>query len=174
MSKVINMVGPFLRSPYNYDRNVAGDESGLDCQHCVDLETGERVATPSLTKQSFRDETDINLIVKRFMVTGELPPPKRMPSFGDFEGTFDFQTSLNAVTEAREAFYSMPAEVRARFNNNPQLLMEFLDDGRNKDEAIRLGLVDAPVEPVAVPPLKVEVVTPPAPKEASKDAPKSS
>lgn len=123
------IVAPFLRTPYNYDTNQAGDESGLQCQD------------KSLAKQSFADECDINTIVRRFNLTGELPSNVRMPTYGDFTGIFDFHSAMNAIALANESFDAMPAEVRARFHNNPAEFVAFCSDEANRDEARRLGLV---------------------------------
>lgn len=145
------MMKPFLRTLYNYDMNKAGDESGIDCQFSVDLETGERVATPSLTKQSFAEEADINTIVKRFNLTGQLPQDVRMPTYADFEGILTFHDAMNAVRDAQEAFFELPAELRSRFGNDPGAYVDFCSDPKNQDEAVKLGLAKpkAP-EPVTV------------------------
>lgn len=120
---------PFLRSAYNYDRNKASDESGLTCE-------GE-----SLTKQSFKAECDINEIVRRFGLTGELPIGVRAPTYGDFADVFDYHSAMNAIARAGEAFDAMPAEVRARFHNDPGEFLEFVNNDGNRDEAVKLGLV---------------------------------
>ncbi|AXH75591.1 MAG: internal scaffolding protein [Microviridae sp.] len=124
----------FLRSgdPFNYDTNGAGDESGLDCS----------VDGAGRTKQSFKEEVDINTIVRRFGLSGVLPAVVNPPMYGDFGGVFDYQTAMNAVVGARESFMSLPAGVRSRFHNDPQELLAFLGDEGNKAEAIKLGLVD--------------------------------
>lgn len=138
---------PFVRSPYNYDTNAAGDESGVDC--LFDRVTGEE--TPSMTKQSFQEECDINTIVRRFGITGELPQGVRMPSYEDFSGVVtDYHTAMNAVAMANESFDAMPAEVRARFKNDPGEFVDFCSDPDNRAEAEKLGLV-VPRKPVAAP-----------------------
>lgn len=119
----------FVRNPYNYDMLEASRESGLLCEDV------------SLAKQSFAEECDINVIVKRFRITGELPTNVRMPTYGDFTGVHDFQSAMNAVALANEAFEKMLPEVRSRFNNDPQLFVEFCSDEKNYDEAKKLGLV---------------------------------
>lgn len=140
----------FLRSAYNYDREAASDETGVDCSRVVDVETGEFVETPSMTKQSFAEECDINTIVKRFGLTGQLPQNVRMPTFGDFAYVPDFHSAMNAIREANESFMEMPADVRARFGNDAGAFVAFCSDDRNRDEAVRLGLVPAKA-PVAPP-----------------------
>lgn len=119
---------PFLRTPYNYDRDLASEESGLKC---LDF---------SLTQQQFKEEADINTIVDRFMKSGVLPTPAVMPQFMDIEGNFDYQTAMNYVRQADENFMRMDAKVRARFNNSPQEFLEFFANPENTQEAIRLGL----------------------------------
>ena len=119
---------PFLRTPFNYDRDLASEESGLKCED------------PSLTQQQFKEEADINTIVDRFMKSGVLPSPAVMPQFMDVEGVFDYQTAMNYVRQADENFMRMDAKVRARFNNSPQEFLEFFANPENTQEAIRLGL----------------------------------
>jgi len=124
------MKTPFLRTAYNYDTNAASNESGLACEE------------PSLTQQHFKDETDINNILRQFNITGLLPENALSPRYGDFTGINDYQSALNAVIAAEDGFMALPADLRARFSNNPEELINFLDNPQNKDEAIRLGLVD--------------------------------
>ena len=124
---------PFLRTPYNYDLDAASNESGL---HCEDV---------SLTQQHFKDECDINNILRQFNVTGLLPENALSPRYGDFTGINDYQTALNQVIAAENEFMALPANIRSRFDNDPAKLIEFLENLENKDEAIKLGLVN-PVE----------------------------
>lgn len=145
-------ISHFVRSPYNYDRNKASDESGLEC-----LE-------PSLTKQSDAESADINVIVKRFNLTGQMPQGLQPLSYSDFEGIFDFQSAMNAVRAAEESFMSMPAHVRERFSNNPQKFMDFCSaeqDGKlvNLEEMRKLGLAIPPEVVVEDPPQRVVVVS---------------
>lgn len=107
------------------------------------LETGLECLDDSLTQQQFRDESDINNIVDRFMKTGHLPDPVSMPQYVDYEGVFDFQSAMNVVRQADENFMRMDAKVRARFHNSPQEFLEFFANPENQDEAVRLGLAVA-------------------------------
>jgi phage internal scaffolding protein len=121
---------PFLRTPYNYDTDAASNESGL---HCEDA---------SLAQQHFKDECDINNILRQFNITGLLPESTLSPRYGDFTGIGDYHTALNQVIAAEDEFMSLPATLRARFENDPALLIEFLNNPENYNEAISLGLVD--------------------------------
>jgi phage internal scaffolding protein len=130
---------PFLRTPYNYDTIAASNESGL---HCEDA---------TLTQQHFKDETDINNILRQFNITGLLPENKLSPRYGDFTGISDYQSALNAVIAAESEFDALPAQIRARFNNNPEELIQFLENDKNYDEAVKLGLVEKPEASVQAP-----------------------
>ena len=118
----------FCRSAYNYDMDLSSDQAGLKCLDA------------SLTQQQFKEDSDINTIVDRFMKSGVLPTPVNMPQYVDFEGIFDFQTAMNAIKAADDNFMRMDAKVRARFNNSPQEFLEFFANPENTQEAIRLGL----------------------------------
>lgn len=137
---------PFLRTAYNYDMDAASDESGL---RCLD---------PSLAQQHMAEECDINTIVRRFGLTGELPDNPRVPQSGDFVDVVDYQTALNVVIAADQAFMELPADVRARFNNDPQKLMEFVSDSSNLEEARKLGLANAAPVLAKPEPMPVRIV----------------
>lgn len=109
-----------------------------------------------LTQQSSRDDADINVIVARCMRGAMLPENGRQPIYGDFTAVpTDLRECLEIVRKADEAFMSLDAHVRRRFDNDPVKLMDFLNDSRNRVEAISLGLVVAPKEPVVEAPVDV-------------------
>lgn len=143
-------MNPFLRTAYNYDMNLAGDQSGLECKD------------PTLTQQHFAEEVDINTIIKRFNITGELPTNIRLPVYEDFTGVFDFHSAMNAIAQAREAFDAMPANVRTRFNNDAGAFVDFTADPNNLAEARKLGLVPPEELPEPTPaPMRVQIVEEP-------------
>lgn len=119
----------FLRTPYNYDTDAASNESGLACEE------------PSLAQQHFKEECDINHILKQFNITGQLPQNPLSPRYGDFTGISDYHTALNRVIAIDDEFMQLPANIRARFENDPEQLIAFLDDENNRKEAEDLGLV---------------------------------
>lgn len=130
-----------LRSgfPFNYDTDMASEESGLDCS-----------VEPSLTKQSFAEEVDINTIVRRFGLTGQLPSDVRVPQYADFDEVVDYHSAMLLVRQAQESFMELPAHVRARFHNEPGELVAFVSDEKNREEAERLGIVVPKVTPAPV------------------------
>jgi phage internal scaffolding protein len=136
----------FIRSFFNYDRDAVSVSTGLLCED------------ESLAVQSAKEESDINTIVRRFGLTGELPNDLKMPQSGDFTDVPDFHSAMNLVRAAQEEFLRVPAEIRARFGNDPAQLMAFVEDDSNRDEARKLGFL---ADPVPVPePMRVQVVPP--------------
>lgn len=108
--------------------------------------------TPSLTKQCFKDETDINNIMRKFETTGILPENMRGPGqYGDYSELPSYQESLQVVLDAEERFMQLPAKVRKRFRNDPAELIDFCSNPANLDEMYNLGLAERPTqEPVKV------------------------
>jgi len=110
---------------------------------------------PGRTKQSHKDECDINYIMRKFEKTGQLPDMiKSNPSYGDFSNVPDYQAALGMVEHAKEQFNALSAKVRARFNNDPSQFLAFATDPRNGAEMVKLGLAKArpkakPVEAAA-------------------------
>lgn len=110
----------------------------------------------TLTQQHFAEEVDINNIVSRALKTGLLGDPMsigtRQAIFTDVASIGDYQSNLNKIIAAQNAFMELPADLRSRFNNDPANLLAFLSDVNNKDEAIKLGLIvdDKVVKPDAV------------------------
>lgn len=133
MSKV------FLRSPYNYDMDAATLETALACDE------------PSLAIQSAAEECDINTIVRRFGLTGQLPDQVAMPQSGDYAGVGDFQSAMNIVRQAEEEFMKVPADIRARFGHSPHEFSQFFENPDNYHEAVRLGLAIKRPDPVSEP-----------------------
>jgi phage internal scaffolding protein len=120
----------FLRTPYNYDKDAATNESGLACEE------------PSLAQQHYKEECDINTILEKFNITGMMPENTLSPRYGDFTGIGDYHTAMNRVIAVQDEFEALPAQIRARFNNDPAQLIEFLENSDNRPEAEELGLVD--------------------------------
>lgn len=101
----------------------------------------------TLTQQQYKDDTDVNVIMARFMKTGQIPLHVPPMLEGDFSQLPNYQDALETIKMADQMFMELPALARKRFENNPQELMDFLNNPENKDEAIRLGLLNPPQQP---------------------------
>lgn len=112
-----------------------------------------------LTSQAPREDVDINKIVKR-MEAGMLVDSRilREGVYEDVSDLSDLSSAIIKVQKAWDDFMELPASVRERFDNNPTKLVDFLNDSKNRQEAIDLGLVNKPepVNPASIPPVTGE------------------
>lgn len=105
---------------------------------------GLKFSKASLTRQEFAKDADINNIMRKYSQgLAPIPSGSRPPMFGDFSGGFDYQACLDKVIKAQDAFDSLPSAVRDRFGNDPAKLLDFISDEKNRDEAVRLGLIES-------------------------------
>lgn len=147
----------YVRQPGKYDVDLVSNMTGVKCED------------ESLAVQSEKDDADINTIVKRFGLTGGMPANPRVPSYGDFVGVDDFRSAMETVRNAQEAFMELPAEVRARFGNDPQTYMEFCTELApegglaNLEEMRKLGLAIPETVVVKPEPQEVRIVDAEAP-----------
>lgn len=143
---------------YNVSLRDVVDTPSIRSRYSKSLHVSLAVTSPSRTRQEFKDECDVNLIVKRHAETGlwqgSLKPPTRCPQFVDIANAPDAQTAHNLFIQARDAFMSLPSVVRKRFDNNPHELIAFVSEDSNYDDALKLGLVNerppvvSPIPPV--------------------------
>lgn len=108
------------------------------------------VGETSRTKQSEKDNCDINLIVKRHASTGHVSHLNpAAPQFGDFTGAADLKTAIDQVAEANDRFNELPVEVRRAAQNNPYELLAMLetDEGQLELQEAGLILTDQPQPP---------------------------
>jgi len=129
-------------------------------------QTGEWEKPKTRVKQSFKDECDINNILRQYSNTGMVTHIRNeQPRYADLPDDVDFQTAMNTVIQAESAFASLPSKVRNRFHNDPAEFLAFMADPKNEAEMIALGLANAP--PAEPGPQKVEIVNP-EPAEANR------
>ncbi len=107
------------------------------------------------TKQSHRDECDINTIMKRFEKTGMIEHTNTYQgNYGDFtEVPEDYQAAVELVRAADEMFLTLPAKVRLNFGNDPGNFLAFVQNPANIARMREMGLMKPePPDPNATPP----------------------
>lgn len=135
--------------------------------------TGEIYYPPARTKQEFVKQCDINNIIKEFSITGQwshVSAKAAQGAFVDLPEAYDFQSSMNTVIHAQEAFMALPAKVRDRFHNEPGEFLAFVSDPANADELVKLGIRNPPPRPPAAPPAAAAPTTPPGGSESTPPA----
>lgn len=107
-----------------------------------------------VARQEFRDEADINVLLKRYGVGNG--PPLRDPIYGEVDYDMDLQGAYTAVRTAREAFQRLPEAVRQVYPTWEQVLAG-------------IGAGKVTVDETGTPQLVTETtnqVTPPSPASA--------
>lgn len=100
---------------------------------------------PSRTVQAPSGEVDINAIVARAKAGEDVSGYVRQGQYLDVsEIPTDLREALDIVKRAETLFMSLDATVRERFGNDPSRMVDFLQDSKNRDEAVKLGLLVVP------------------------------
>ncbi len=87
-----------------------------------------------LTKQTFRDETDINKILQKFQVSGVVSHLNKFEGmYGEF-ADFDFLNANLMLNKGADIFAALPSEVRREFDQDPSKFFAFVNDVENKDK----------------------------------------
>lgn len=137
-------VGGKVRDEYQA-RKDSLSHPGLDC-------TGD----PGLTDQSQAAETDVNLIVARALRSGVLPGSDIQKIYADVSNSLSYHEAKNLILNAENQFNSLNASVRAKFENDPAKFLDFVDDPKNAQELINMGLAvlspQSPADPVLADP----------------------
>jgi len=99
---------------------------------------------PSMTKQSFKDEVNINKIMEKFQRTGAIDHyAKHAPQYGD-ASQVDYLEANLVISNANTMFEELPSSIRKKFENDPAQFLEFVQDEKNNEEMIELGLKKPP------------------------------
>ncbi len=86
------------------------------------------------TKQSMRDECNVNLIVANFTKTGFLGHlAQGVPEFVDVSEMTDYRSVIEQVRSVEKYFAGLPAEVRTAFGNDAVDFMQYLETASVED-----------------------------------------
>lgn len=106
-----------------------------------DFDTGSE----SLTKQSMKDECDINNILRQYQMTGIINHVNEAsPQYADLPDPVEYQDALNQVQAAEAAFYRLPKEVRDRYGNDPAGLLQALANPAEAGFLQEQGILNSP------------------------------
>lgn len=126
----------------------------------------------SKTKQEFKQDVDVNFIVKKFQMTGSVSHLARAkPQFADVSNAVSLHAAMNMMKEATKGFSDLSSAIRAEAGNSPVRFLEMLESEEGTADLVEAGLqLELPTgEPV--PEVEVPVVpapqTPPAEPEGS-------
>lgn len=131
---------PKIATQYDYESH---SHPGTDFTIPKDLKDPTSHPSFSMTNQDDQT-TNINDMMARYektgLITDLITGQRRQPVYGDFTEVGDYHTMQIKMARVSQAFDLLPAKVRARFENDPAKIIEFLADLKNDQEAISLGL----------------------------------
>ncbi len=116
------------------------------------------------TKQSFKDEADITKIMARADRAGTMSHLQKFQGvYADFSD-FDFVEQTSKLTQGREIFDELPAEVRQEFGQSPAKFFNYVNDPAN------VGKFHEKLPGLAAPGRQLTQVKPPTADEAARAA----
>jgi len=109
------------------------------------------------TRQSFKDQCDVNQIVNKWRKTGVIDHVSQFQGrYADYGDGADFQAAQERILATTNMFMTLPANIRSKFENDPSQFLDFITNEENLEEMKELGIINEQfVEKVA--PSSVEV-----------------
>jgi len=138
------------------------------------IRTQTPIVGESLTSQAHKQECDINRIMLKWAKTGTIEHRNTFDGqYGDFtDSPGDYHEAMNQVVQANEMFEGLPSAIRRRFGNDPGAFLDFVQDAKNVDQMIDMGL--ATKRPESAPDSlseRAKAKAPPTPPKGEKEAP---
>lgn len=100
------------------------------------------VGESDLVQRQFKDECDVNNIMRKYQKTGLLNHVNQYQgNYGHFTDTPTFQEAFQKVADANEMFMTLPSSVREKFAHDPGLFLEYVDNPDNEEGMRELGLL---------------------------------
>ena len=99
------------------------------------------ICDDGITEQHHAVDCDVNNILATYMKTGLLPAIDSNANYGDMSD-FDYQSMQNQIANANSLFEQLPESVRIRFGNEPYRFLNFVQDEKNYDELVEMGLAN--------------------------------
>lgn len=118
---------------------------------------------PGLTEQSHIPDCDMHRIMRQYEQTGLISHTARYKgTYQNYADAPTFQQAMDTVAAAQQMFETVPANIRAKFGNDPKLFLEFIQDKNNYQAIADLGLDNSHL-PAPPPPPDPEPAPAPAP-----------
>ena len=113
-------------------------ENGSKRVHTVNNE-------PSKTDQQYTEDCCANSILAKYAKTGQINHiAKVRGQYADVSGVEDLHGTMLKIKDMEAEFLKMSPELRAKFGNKPEGMIQWLSDPKNDEEAVKLGLKLAP------------------------------
>ena len=101
----------------------------------------------TITKQEFKDDCDMNLIIKKGFTNLKVHEPQSGEQVVH-NPDITFHDMQCYMKQTEEMWQNIPAKIRAKFHNDPGEYLEFCGDENNHEELVKMGLANP--KPVSV------------------------
>lgn len=137
---------------------------------------------PSLTQQQFKDECEIESLLKAHnlsQVMGIMNNHGQQPLYADVTDIPDFHDAQNHVARATEYFEGLPSDVRSRFNNSLSEFLTTLNDPGAREALTEMGVLKKAdkaadvVRPVVPPAADKQPIVSESASQAAEENPKT-
>lgn len=86
------------------------------------------------TKQAFKDQCDINKILRKWQKTGTISHlAKYQPIYGDFSDIDDLLTAQARLKQGQAIFDQLPGEIKREFGQSAAAFFKFVNNPANAD-----------------------------------------
>lgn len=97
---------------------------------------------PVLTEQHHKDDCDINSIMSKFASNPSaiFADPSAF-NYSDVSEHVDYHSALNFVRRIDDMFIQIPADIREKFDNDPEKFVDFMNDENNISALQDMGIL---------------------------------
>ena len=95
---------------------------------------------PSLTEQQYKNECDLNLLIKAYQKSG-VPLPAPVMNCMDCTTVMQFETAKQVIADAESSFECLPSNIRDEFKT-VQNYLQYISDEKNIKDVYERGLAD--------------------------------
>lgn len=104
---------------------------------------------PSLTNQEYASHCEPREVVRRWIKTGQLDwTTAREQFFADTTETPTYLEALETISRVEDFFDELPVKTRSHFDNNPELMLAFMQKHPKHEDLQTLGLHYNKPEPI--------------------------
>lgn len=96
----------------------------------------------TMTQINQQEDTDVNKILAKYIKTGSITHIRNQQDgvYSDLVNQPSYLEAMDTVAKGNQAFEAMPPNLRNKFDNDPHKLISYLEDPKNEQESIELGL----------------------------------
>lgn len=145
--ETFTLVPALKNQAYAYTKStIESDDAGTEFTEDSTFQHGGLRDTRDNTRQEFKDETDINVILKKF---GLDKFANRQMTYGDYNFDLDLQTSLNAIKAAKRVHKKLSPDLQRKYPTMVDVI-EAIENGQLREELLEEKT--EPGQPAAAPP----------------------